>query len=199
MQEDKSITQLLREWQGEDNGQLDDVVSRVYLELSNQARQLLQNETDRHTLQTHALVHETYLRLKSLRSVEWEDRAHFYSIAAALMRRVLVDHARKHAAKRRRGESIFVSLNQVCESAPDQVDILILDSALSALAKLDNTQARIVELRYFGGLTIFQVAEHLSISPATVKRKWRLAQAWIYREMHGTPKSRQPIGVNERY
>jgi len=181
-----SITKLLNDWQGERSHALDQLVEQVYAELSRKASNMMRGERSNHTLQTQALVHETYIRLIELRKIEWQDREHFFSAASAIMRRILVDHARAQAAQRRKGDAVCITLNNVSAADPDIVDVLALDNALTKLAAEDLAQARIVELRYFGGLTIAQTAHSLELSPATVKRKWTLAQAWLYRELHAT-------------
>lgn len=181
-----SITQLLNDWQGDRSQAFDQLVELVYAELSQKARQFMRGERDDHTLQTQSLVHETYIRLLELRKIEWQDRQHFFSVASVLMRRILVDHARARAAQRRNGGAICTTLKNVSADSPDIIDVLALDQALTKLAGKDLTQTRIVELRYFGGLTISQIAKSLKLSPATVKRKWALAQAWLYRELHPT-------------
>jgi RNA polymerase sigma factor (TIGR02999 family) len=179
----ESITQLLNDWQGDRTQAFDQLVEQVYTELSLKARQLMRGERDNHTLQTQSLVHETYIRLLELRRIEWQDRHHFFSVASALMRRILVDHARAHSAQRRKGDAICITLKNVSDDSPDIIDVLSLDQALRKLARKDLAQTRIVELRYFGGLTIEQTAKSLELSPATVKRKWTLTQAWLYREL----------------
>lgn len=181
-----SITHLLNDWQGNRSQALDQLVEQVYSELSRKARQLMRGERDNHTLQTQGLVHETYIRLLELRKIEWQNRQHFFLVASALMRRILVDHARANAAKRRKGNAICITLENVSADSPDIVDVLALDQALVKLAEKDQVQTRIVELRYFGGLTIAETAKSLELSPATVKRKWVLAQAWLFRELYAT-------------
>lgn len=179
-----SITELLNQWQGDRSEALDKLVEQVYAELSRKARAAMRQERNNHTLQTQALVHETYIRLLELRKIEWRDRQHFFAVASRIMRRILVDHARSNSAQRRKGNALCLTLDNVCADSPDFVDVLALDRALSSLAQHDSVQAQIVELRYFGGLTTAQTAQSLSLSPATIKRKWVLAQAWIYRELH---------------
>jgi len=179
-----SITHLLNDWKGDRPRALQELIEHAYEELSRQAHGMMRGERCSHTLQTRALVHETYLRLVELREIDWKGRRHFFAVASSIMRRILVDHARSYRALKRGGDAVRVTLDEFAENAPDMVDVLALDNALTCLAKHDATQARIVELRYFGGLTIAQAAENLQLSPATVKRKWGLAQAWLYREMH---------------
>jgi RNA polymerase sigma factor (TIGR02999 family) len=160
------------------------MVPLVYEELRRQAQRYLRRESPGHTLQTTALVHEAYLRLVDQRTARWESRAQFFGVAAQLMRRILVDHARSHHAAKRGGSAIQVPLEEETASAPEgDVDLLALDDALNRLAQLDERQAKVVELRYFTGLGIEETAEALGISPATVKREWTMARAWLKREL----------------
>ncbi len=184
MNDASNITKLLNESRSDKSQSLDELVDLVYAELSRKASYLMRAERNNHTLQTQALVHEAYFRMLELRKIEWQDREHFYTVASTIMRRILVDHARARSAQRRQGDAICITLENVGDSSPDIVDVLALDHALNKLAAEDMAQARIVELRYFGGLTISQTANALELSPATVKRKWSLAQAWLYRELH---------------
>jgi len=164
------------------------LIAAVYAELHRQAGRAMRHEADDHTLQTTALVHEAYIRLVDQRRVEWRNRAHFFGVAAQLMRRILVDHARRrHAGKRGSGQR-HVSLDDVdvapeASTAPGGLDVLALDELLDRLTAMDESQARIVELRYFGGLSIEETAEVMEISPATVKREWTIARAWLRREL----------------
>jgi RNA polymerase sigma factor (TIGR02999 family) len=179
-----SVTELLRAWTGGDVTALDRVVPLVYEELRRQAQRYLRRETPGHTLQTTALVHEAYLRLVDQRTARWESRAQFFGIAAQLMRRILVDHARSHHAAKRGGSAIQVPLDEETAAAQEgDVDLIALDDALNRLAQLDERQAKVVELRYFTGLGIDETAEALGISPATVKREWTMARAWLKREL----------------
>jgi RNA polymerase sigma factor (TIGR02999 family) len=159
----------------------------VYAELRRQAGRAMRRESPENTLQATALVHEAYLRLVDQRRVVWRNRAHFFGLAAQLMRRILVDHAReRHAAKRGGGlrQLTISEANAPAPSPPDEgVDVLALHEALERLAALDPDQARLVELRYFGGLSIEETAEALDVSPATVKREWAIARAWLRREL----------------
>jgi RNA polymerase sigma factor (TIGR02999 family) len=159
----------------------------VYDELRALAKRSLSHERSGHTLQGTALVHEAYLKLVDQRQVRWQDRAHFFAVAAQLMRRILVDHARRHgAAKRGSGRPALPPEEGNVPGLPaPSVDLLALDRALDRLAALDVRQARIVVLRFFGGLTIEETAEVQQISPATVKNEWSLARAWLYRELEG--------------
>jgi RNA polymerase sigma-70 factor (ECF subfamily) len=160
------------------------VVPLVYGELRQIAAGVLRRERSDHTLQPTALVHEAYLRLIDQRNVNWQNTAHFFAIAAQAMRRIIVDHARRHNAVKRGGDNLRVELEEAqSRPGPLDVDVLELDDALTALAAFDPQQSRIVELRFFGGLSIEETAEVIGISPATVKRDWSMAKAWLHREM----------------
>ena len=179
-----NVTRLLLEW-GDGNQQaLEALVPLIYKELRNLAHNFLYRERPGHTLQTTALVHEAYLKLIDQNDARWQNRAHFFAIAAQAMRRILIDSARKHAAAKRGGPQAELSLDEVADIAlePDS-NLLKLDEALNQLAKIDSRQSRIVELRYFGGLTIEETAEVISVSPATVKREWTMARAWLHQEI----------------
>ena len=181
-----SVTQLLREWSAGDREALDRLIPIVYDELRQQASRYLRREPPGHTLQTTALIHEAYLRLIDAQEVRWESRAHFFDIAANLMRRILVDHARKQQAAKRGGSDLKLPLDEAIAVEDKQdVDLLALDQALDRLTALDEQQARIVELRFFSGLTVEETAEVLDISPRTVKRDWAVARVWLYREISG--------------
>ena len=180
------ITQLLQSWQQGDVQSGEEVVPLVYAELRRIARIRLSAERDGHTLQPTALVHEAWLRLMQQHGANWQNRAQFFAIAAQAMRRILVDHARRrHSGKRNAGE-IPIALDRIEEivasPVPDQ-EMLALDSALEQLAALDSRQARVVELRFFGGLSIEETADVLGLSPTTVKREWTTARAWLFREI----------------
>ena len=184
----EDVSRLLAEHRSGTRGALDQLVPIVYDELRAIAAHYLRAERPGHTLQTTALVHEAYVRLAGQRDVEWQNRAHFYGVAAQIMRRLLVDYARtRHRAKRGGGE-VNVPLEEALAAAgePDP-DLEALDGALRELAALDAQQSRIVELRYFGGLTIEETAEVLGVSSMTVKREWRLARAWLHRQLTGEP------------
>ena len=181
---ERGVTGLLQAWGGGDPAALDQLVPIVYQELHRQAQRYLQRENPGHTLQTTALVHEAYLRLVDQRQARWQNRAQFFGVAAQLMRRILVDHARRHQAAKRGGSAVQVPLEEgAVAAAESEVDVVALDDALTRLAVLDPQQARVVELRYFTGLGIEETAEALSISPATVKREWAMARAWLKREL----------------
>jgi RNA polymerase sigma factor (TIGR02999 family) len=185
------VTQMLLAWsRGEDAGG-DELLAVVYAELHRQAARAMRREADDHTLQATALVHEAYLRLVDQRRVEWRNRAHFFGIAAQMMRRILVDHARGRDAAKRGGGVASVTLSDAdavadAGASDDAVEILALHDALERLATLDPDQARVVELRYFGGMNIDETAEVMGISPATVKREWAVARAWLKRELSGS-------------
>ena len=179
-----NVTQLLIGWSNGDKDALDALMPVVYDELRRQASRYLRRERVGHTLQTTALIHEAYLRLIDQRNVHWQNRAHFYGIAAQLMRRILVDHARTKKRAKRGGSDVRVSLSKANVLAKGQdLDIVALDEALERLAAIDEQQSKVVELRFFSGLTVDETAEVLGISPATVKRDWSMAKAWLHREV----------------
>ena len=180
------ITQLLVAWSGGRREALDDLLPLVYDELRRLASRYLRHESPDHTLQPTALVHEAYLRLVDQRRVRWRNRAHFYGIAAQIMRRILVDHARaQRAEKRGAGWERVPLIEDEMPAGAGDVDVLALDEALARLAVFDPQQERIVELRYFGGLTIDEVAEVVGVSAATVVREWTIAKAWLRAELSG--------------
>jgi RNA polymerase sigma factor (TIGR02999 family) len=176
------VTQVLRELSEGSDIAPAKLLPLVYAELRKLAGGYLQAERADHTLQATALVHEAYIRLVDWENVTWQNRAHFFALAAQVMRNVLVDHARERHAQKRGGRLTKLSLEEAI-SFPQQkeVDLIALDDALKELAEFDQTQSRIVELRFFGGLTIEETAEALRISPATVKREWTLAKAWLHK------------------
>jgi RNA polymerase sigma factor (TIGR02999 family) len=178
------ITQLLERWGGGDQSALDELTSLVYAELRKLAAAYLRRERPDHTLQATALVNEAYLRLVGQKHGRWQGRKHFYGIVARLMRQVLVEHARKHRAEKRGGGRGAVTLGHADEVAgTPEVDILAVHEALERLAAFDAQQARIVELRFFGGLSIDEAAEALGVGHATVEREWGLARAWLRNEL----------------
>jgi RNA polymerase sigma factor (TIGR02999 family) len=179
------ITELLIGWNQGDKGALDRLMPLVYDELRIVARHRLAAEDSRQTLESAALVNETYLRLVDQERVEWRNRAHFFAISARMMRRILVDHARQRRAAKRGGDLPRLSLNQSL-GLPEQkdLDVVALDEALGNLSKLDPQQARVIELRFFSGLTIEETSEALHISPATVTRDWVTAKAWLFDQLH---------------
>ncbi|HEV8589359.1 MAG TPA: sigma-70 family RNA polymerase sigma factor [Pyrinomonadaceae bacterium] len=181
-----TITQLLIDWSHGDQHALDQLTPLVYDELRQMARTYLRRERSDHTLQATALVHEAYLRLIDQHSVSWQNRAHFFGIASQMMRRILVNHALARAAEKRGGELEKISLDQEMGLAgPRDTDLIALDEALKELERLDPQQTRIVELRFFGGLSIEETAEVLKVSPATVKREWTTAKLWLRRQLTG--------------
>lgn len=178
------ITVLLGRWSKGEQAAREELVPLVYEELRRLARYCLMGQRPDHTLQSAALVHEAYLRLVGHNSVRWDDRVHFFAVAGQLMRRILVDHARKKGAEKRGGEHITVALDEHLAPAKQrELDVVALDDALNELARLDPQQCRVVELRFFAGLSIEETAQALGISPATVKRDWSVARAWLYREL----------------
>ena len=180
----KEITQMLRAWSGGDHSALDELMPLVYRELRRMAATYLRRERPNHTLQATALVHEAYLHLIDQSRVTWQNRAHFFGVAAQLMRRILVDYARSHQAAKRGGTLPKVPLEQaVLISKAQPADLVALDETLTRLGLIDPQQARVVELRVFGGLTVEEIAGLLGVSPATVKRDWSMAKAWLMREI----------------
>ena len=180
------VTALLERWSAGDRAALDELMPIVWGELRRIARRRLARERAGHTLQTTALVNEAYLRLVDQDRVRWQNRAHFFGVAARMMRRILVDHARARAASKRGSGVVAVPLEQARPPAPvSGVDVLGLDAALLRLSALDPRQGQVVELRFFGGLTVEEVAEVLGIAPITVKRDWRMARAWLFAELAG--------------
>ena len=181
-----AVTDLLRAWTDGDDGALERLTPLVEAELRRLARGYMRRERRDHTLQTTALVNEAFLRLTDARRVRWQDRAHFLGISARLMRRVLVDHARSRGYRKRGGGAERVTLDERVLGAPEaDLDLLALDRALDALAAADARKCRVVELRYFAGLSVEETAEVLGVSPDTVKRDWRLAKLWLLRELEG--------------
>jgi RNA polymerase sigma-70 factor, ECF subfamily len=180
----QEVSSLLHAWRGGDKSALDDLMPLVYAELRHRAHRYMARERSGHSLQTTALVNEAYLRLVDLRSIEWQDRAHFFAIAASFMRRILVDHARARGYRKRGGNARQVSLEEAMLVTPDAgTDLVRLDEALTALAAIDARKARVVELRFFGGLTEEEAAEVLQVSRETVKRDWKLAKVWLLCEL----------------
>jgi RNA polymerase sigma factor (TIGR02999 family) len=181
----QQVTQLLQQWQEGSNEALEALMPLVYRELKRLAASYLRRERPDHTLQSAALVNEAYLRLIDQNRTRWQNKAHFYGIAAQMMRRILADHARGHnAAKRGAGMPELELDEAVAQTQARSVDLLGLEEALQKLEKLDPQQGRIVELRFFSGLSIEDTANILAISPATVKRDWAAARAWLFREMN---------------
>jgi RNA polymerase sigma factor (TIGR02999 family) len=198
---DRPVTQLLSQWRSGNERALGELTGLVYQELRNLAQRHLRKERPNHTIQRTALVHEAFVRLVNQQSVDWQSRAHFFALASNLMRRILVDHARARLASKRGGGAVAVSLDDLMAPLDAETtgspqipepqhfdgetddDVAAIDEALTKLSGLDDRQARIVEMRYFGGLTIEETAQALEISDATVKREWTLARAWLKREL----------------
>ncbi len=179
------VTQLLLDWSEGDKAALDKLMPLVHEELRRLAHHYMGRERPGHTLQTTALVNEAYLRLIDQRSVHWQNRTHFFGIASQLMRRILVDHARARNYAKRGGGAHQVSLDEAMVVSPERAaDVVALDDALSALAEIDERKRQIVEMRFFGGLSIEETAEVLGVSPGTVMRDWTLAKAWLHREIN---------------
>jgi len=185
MNQTRKITQMLREWSGGNREALEDLMPLVYDELHKQAARFLSRERADHTLQATALIHETYIKLVDQREVNWESRTHFFAIAANLMRRILVDYARRKNREKRGGDVVKLTLEEavLVVGKEKSVDLMALDEALTKLEKIDEQQARIVELRYFGGMTLEETAEALQISRTTVADDWSMAKAWLHREL----------------
>ena len=185
MRSSEGITQLLVDWGNGDQAALEKLMPLVYSELRRLASNYLRRERGEHTLQPTALVNEAYLKLIDQRNAKWQNRAHFFGISAQLMRRILVDHARQHQAVKRGGSGQQrVSITTVEKLAKEpEVDLLSLNEALDELARMDPQQGRIVELKFFGGLQIDEIAEVLGIGHATVERDWKLARAWLRRQL----------------
>jgi len=182
----RDVTQLLSRWTRGDRDALDALVPVVYGELRRMAARYLRRERPEHTLQPTALVHEAFLKLIDQREVRWQNRAHFFGVSAQLMRRILVDHARERAAGKRGGGRSHVPFEDVLAiGASNQIDIITVDDALHRLAAIDPDQVRLVELRFFAGLTIDETAEVLGWSSGSVKREWTVAKAWLQRELSG--------------
>lgn len=181
----QTITRMLREWSDGDREALDNLLPFVYDELRRQAAHYMRRERADHTLQTTALIHEAYLKLIDQRETDWASRTHFFAIAAQAMRRILVDYARKKHREKRGGAGRDLPLEEVAlvVSEEKSVDLIALDEALTRLEKKDRQQARVVELRYFSGLTLEETAEALHISRATAAQDWSLAKAWLRREL----------------
>jgi RNA polymerase sigma factor (TIGR02999 family) len=178
------VTELLRQWSKGDTAAREKLIPLVYDELRRIARRVLSEQGRDQTLQSTALVHEAYLRLVGHTSVHWDNRAHFFAVSAQLMRRILVDYVRMRQAKKRGGECVTLALDPgIALAAEREVNLAALDDALNQLASLDERQSQLVELRFFGGLTIDEISRVLEISPATVKREWATAKLWLLREM----------------
>jgi RNA polymerase sigma-70 factor (ECF subfamily) len=178
------ITQLLLSWSKGNEAALDQLIPLVYPELRKLARRYMSRESPEHTLQTSALINEAYLRLVDQQAVEWKDRAHFFAVAAQVMRHILIDHARSHLYGKRGAGAQHVPLDHVAVVVQERAtELVALDDALTSLAKIDERKAKIVELRFFGGLSVEETAEAVNLSPVTVMREWRAAKAWLHREV----------------
>jgi RNA polymerase sigma factor (TIGR02999 family) len=181
------ITQLLEDWSNGNQAALDKLYPLVYDELRRMARRYMNRERKDHTLQTTALINEAYLRLVEQRHVHWQNRAHFFAISAQIMRRILIDHARRYNYAKRGAGAQKISLDETAVAARDRAtELLSLDEALHRLAEIDPRRSRVVELRFFGGLDNDEIAAVLKISPNTVTRDWNLARAWLYQELSGS-------------
>jgi RNA polymerase sigma factor (TIGR02999 family) len=182
----KEITHLLQAWAGGDESALGELTPLVYQELHRLAHHYIAGEREGHTLQTTALVNEAYVRLIDWKNARWQNRAHFFGVSAQLMRRILVDFARARGYQKRGGAAALVALDEAAlVSAEKGAEMVAIDAALDALARLDERQSKVVELRFFGGLSIDETAEVLKVSSATVRRDWSLARAWLRRELSG--------------
>ena len=180
----RRVTELLLAWSGGDSSAMDALIPLVHGELRRLARRQMKREREGHTLQTTALVNEAYLRLVDLSRIRWQDRAHFFAMSARLMRRILVDHARSRRYLKRGGGAVRVSFDEaLAVSRESAADLVALDDALQSLARLDPRKGQVVELRYFGGLSVDETAEVLQVSPETVMRDWRLSKTWLLREV----------------
>lgn len=177
----KEVTRLLVDWGNGDQAALDDLIPLVYEELRRMAGRYMRRESQGHTLQTSALVNEAYLRLVDQKSVKWQNRAHFFGVAAQLMRRILVDHARSRLRAKRGGRAQMVSLAEQAVMSNEVAEVIALDEALKNLAEMDQRKSQIVEMKFFGGLTTEEVAEVLKVTSRTVEREWRKAKAWLNR------------------
>lgn len=184
----QNITVLLRAWEHGDKCALEQLTPLVYDELHRLARRQLSRESNDHTLQTTALINEVYLRLVDFQNVRWQDRAHFFAICARLMRRILVDFARSRDSLKRGGDRRKVTLDEgMAYCSGSSAQLLALEEALTRLAQMDSRKSSVVEMRFFGGLTVKETAEVLRVSPETVMRDWKLARAWLLREMDERP------------
>lgn len=179
------VTALLIDWSSGNKGALDRLMPLVDRELHRLAHRYMQQERPGHTLQTTALVNEAYLKLIDQRQVHWKNRAHFFALSAQLMRRILVDHARKRKYAKRGGDARRISFDEVMAVSPARsADLIALDDALEKLAAIDARKGKVVEMRFFGGLSVEETAEALGVSPLTVKRDWKMAKAWLYNSLN---------------
>jgi len=182
----QEITQLLVSWSKGDQTALDQLIPLVYPELRRLARAYMGRENSEHTLQTSALINEAYLRLVNQQQVEWQDRAHFFAMSAQIMRHILVDHARKYHRAKRRGGTEHIPLDDLAVVCDERAaNLMALEDALNRLSSIDARKSQIVELRFFGGLTVDETAEVMKLAPITIMREWRAAKAWLGREVSG--------------
>jgi RNA polymerase sigma factor (TIGR02999 family) len=182
--DDSQTTHLLRAWAGGDRGALEQLTPRVYNELRRIAGRYMQNERPGRTMQTTALVHEAYLKLIDVTNVDWQHRAHFFAVSATIMRRILLDRARRRVSAKRGGATPRVNLDEVPDVGSGRArELIALDDGLNALAEVDPRKAQVIELRFFGGLSVEETAEVLKVSPDTVLRDWRMARAWLLAEL----------------
>ncbi len=179
------VSQLLRAWSNGDHRALDGLTPIVYAELRRLAHRYMRRERRGHSLQTTALVNEAYIRLVDYKRMQWQNRAHFFAVSAQVMRRILVEHARRHNLKRGRGVRHVSLEDAVVVSEDPGVDLVALDDALNALSRADPRKVRVVEMRFFGGLSVEETATVLKVSPVTVRRDWSSAKIWLYRELTG--------------
>ena len=178
------VTELLVEWQRGDAAALDRLTPLVYDEIRRMAHRYLTRERNGHTLQTTELVNEAYMRLLGAQSIDWQNRAHFFGVTAQVMRRILIDHARRRHYAKHGGDARHVSLENAAVMTSERAsELIVLDEALTELARIDPRKSRVVELRYFGGLSLEEIAEVLQVSLMTVRRDWRTAKAWLTREL----------------
>jgi RNA polymerase sigma-70 factor, ECF subfamily len=181
---DNEVTRLLESWNSGRQEALDELIPLVYQELRRMAKRYMNSQPSKHTLQTTALIHEAYLKLADNRVKNWQNRAHFFAVAAQAMRHILVDHARSHKREKRGGETQFISLEDVAVISNERAaEMVALDEALQNLSGVDERKARVVELRYFGGLSVEETAEVLKVSQNTVNRDWNFAKMWLLREL----------------
>jgi RNA polymerase sigma factor (TIGR02999 family) len=187
-------TELLRAWAGGDESALERLTPRVYDELRRLAGRLMRNERQGNTIQATALVHEAYLKLVDIDNVNWQHRAHFFAMSAQVMRHILLDRARRTMAGKRGGDSPRINLDEVPDLGTERArELIALDDALSAMSKIDPRKARVIELRFFAGLSVEETAEVLKVSPDTVMRDWRLARGWLLAEMGEGNAARNPL------
>ena len=191
-EEPSNVTGLLQAWRQGDESAMAHLMPLVHGELRRIAQRCLNREPSGHSLQATALVHEAYLRLIDAARVDWRDRAHFFALSARVMRRILVDHARTRGAQKRQADAVRVSFDEALAVSNDtSLDFIALDDALEALATFDVRKSRVIELRFFAGLSVEETASVLNVSPETVMRDWRLARAWLQREMRESPERRR--------